>query len=98
MIVRSLGFVAALALASGSTTYALDQSLKDTGPRNPVELCCVDVALLPPLETSVAPDVHALLGLTQAARSEAKPGLDGANWNCRRADGSRRCFSSQRDQ
>jgi hypothetical protein len=30
--------------------------------------------------------------------SEAKPGLDGADWNCRRPDGSRRCFSSLRAQ
>ena len=26
--------------------------------------------------------------------SEAKPGFDGADWNCKRPDGSRRCFST----
>ena len=42
---------------------------------------------------------NALVDLNQTApMSEAKPGLDGADWNCRRPDGSRRCFSSLRDQ
>jgi hypothetical protein len=42
---------------------------------------------------------NALVDLNQTApMSEAKPGLDGADWNCRRPDGSRRCFSSRHDQ
>jgi len=98
MIARAFAFAAALAMATGSAAYAADHSTKDTSPRSPVELCCVDIALLPPLETSVAPDRHALVDLNQTAMSEAKPGLDGADWNCRRPDGSRRCFSSPRDR
>ena len=99
MIVGAFAFAAALALAMGSSAYAADHSTKNTGPRSPTELCCVDIALLPQLETSVAPDRHALVDLNQTApRSEAKPGLDGADWNCRRPDGSRRCFSSLRDR
>ncbi|HEV2957510.1 MAG TPA: hypothetical protein VGX95_15440 [Xanthobacteraceae bacterium] len=42
---------------------------------------------------------RALVGLNQMAPvSEAKPGLDGADWSCQRPDGSRRCFSSLRNQ
>lgn len=99
MIARAFAFAAALAMATGSAAYAADHSTKGTDPRSPTELCCVDIALLPPLETSVAPDRHALVDLSQtASTSEAKPGLDGADWNCRWPDGSRRCFSSLRDQ
>ena len=99
MIVRAFAFAAALAMATGSAAYAADHSTKDTSPRSPDELCCVDIALLPPLETSAAPDRHALVDLNQTApTSDAKPGLDGADWNCRWPDGSRRCFSSLRDQ
>lgn len=99
MIARSLALAAALFTATGSVAFALDQSTRGAGPRNPVELCCVDTALLPPLETSVAPERHALLDPNQTAlKSEAKPGLDGADWNCRRPDGSRRCFSALRDR
>jgi hypothetical protein len=99
MIVRVFAVVAALAITAGSVAYAADHSTKDTNRRSPSELCCVDVALLPQIETSVAPDRHTLVDLNQTApRSEAKPGLDGADWNCRRPDGSRRCFSSLRGQ
>jgi len=99
MIARSFALAAALFMAAGPVAFALDQSTRDAGPRNPVELCCVDTALLPPIETSVAPDRHALLDLNQTTpKSRARPGLDGADWNCRRPDGSRRCFSSLRGQ
>jgi hypothetical protein len=99
MIARPLAFAAALFMAAGSVAFALDQSTRDAGPRNPVELCCVDTVLLPLLETSIAPDRQAFLDLNQTTpKSGAKPGLDGADWNCRRPDGSRRCFSSLRGQ
>ena len=96
MIARSFAFAIAAVLAAGSTVLAADHS-KRAGPRGPVELCCVDVALLPPIETSSAPHSRSLVGPNQAM-SEAKPGLDGADWSCRRPDGSRRCFSSLRRQ
>ena len=99
MIARSFAFATALFMAAGSVAFALDQSTRDVGPRNPVELCCVDTALLPLLETSIAPDRQALLELNHTtSKTGAKPGLDGADWNCRRPDGSRRCFSSLRGQ
>jgi hypothetical protein len=99
MIARAFAFAAAFFMATGSVAFALDQSTRDVGPRSPVELCCVDTGLLPPIETSIAPDRHALLDLNRTApKSDAKPGLDGADWNCRRPDGSRRCFSSLRHQ
>jgi hypothetical protein len=99
MIARSLAFAAAVLITAGSAAFALDHSAKDTAPRGPVELCCVNVALLPTLETSDAPDRRAPLDPSQTGpASEAKPGLEGADWNCQRPDGSRRCFSSLRDQ
>ena len=99
MIARAFAVAAGVVMAGGPAALALDQSARDTEPRGPVELCCVDAALLPPLETSIAPDRHALLELNQTApATRAKPGLDGADWNCRRPDGSRRCFSSLRDR
>jgi len=99
MIARTFALAAAVVTTAGSAALALDQSARDTGPRSPGELCCVDTALLPPLETSIAPDRHAVLDLNRTAPvSRAKPGLDGADWNCRRPDGSRRCFSSLRDR
>ena len=97
MVARAFAFATAVFMATGSVAFALDQSTRDTGPRNPVELCCVDTVLLPQLETNIAPDREALLDLNQTTpKSRAKPGLDGADWNCRRPDGSRRCFSSLR--
>src|SRR5262249_41936664 len=95
MIARAFALAAAVAMA-GSAASALDQSTRDTAPRGPAELCCVDTALLPPLETNVATDRHAFNQAAPATR--AKPGLDGADWNCRRPDGSRRCFTSLRDR
>ena len=99
MIARSFALAAAVAMTAGSTAFALDQSARDAGPRSPVELCCTEAAPLPPIETSVAPERHALLDRSQTAPvTRAKPGLDGADWNCKRPDGSRRCFSSLRGQ
>jgi len=95
MIARAFVLAAAVVMAAGSAASALDQSTRDTAPRGPAELCCVDTALLPPLETNVAPDRHAFKHLAPVSR--ARPGLDGADWNCRRPDGSRRCFTSLRD-
>jgi hypothetical protein len=95
MIARSFVFAAAVVTATGSVALALDQSRRDTA-RSPVELCCVDTAVVPPIETNVAPDRHAFNQAPPA--NQARPGLDGADWNCRRPDGSRRCFSSLRDR
>jgi hypothetical protein len=96
MIARSVTLAAAVVMAAGSAAMALDQSRRDIAPRGPAELCCVDTALLPPLETNVAPDRHAFNQAAPANR--ARPGLDGADWNCRRPDGSHRCFTALRDQ
>jgi hypothetical protein len=99
MIARSFGLAATVAMTAGSSAFALDQSARDAGPRSTVELCCTEAAPLPAIETSVAPDRHALLDISQTALvTRAKPGLDGADWNCRRPDGTRRCFSSLRGQ
>jgi hypothetical protein len=99
MIARSFALAAAAVVAAGSTAIATDRLAREAGPRSPVELCCVEAALLPPLETSGAPDSRDILDLNLIAPvSEAKPGLDGADWSCWRPDGSRRCFSLLRDQ
>ena len=98
MIPRSFALAAAVAMTAGSSAFAMDQSARDAGPRSPIELCCTEAALLPPIETSIAPDRHALLQLHESAPvTRARPGLDGADWNCRRPDGSRRCFSTLRE-
>jgi hypothetical protein len=97
MIVRVFAVAAAAVIAAGSAAFALDHSTRDTSPRSPTELCCVDVALLPPNETSAASASHPLPDRV-APVTEVKTGLDGADWNCRRPDGSRRCFSSLRGQ
>lgn len=97
MIVRAFALAGAAAIAAGSAAFALDHSARDTSPRSPTELCCVDIALLPPLETSSASS-HPLLDSNRIAPpTGVKTGLDGADWNCRRPDGSRRCFTSLRD-
>src|SRR5262249_6410313 len=97
MIVRAFALAAAAVIAAGSAGFALDHSAPDTSLRSPTESCCVDVALLPPLETSAASASHPSLDHV-GPRTEVKTGLDGADWNCRRPDGSRRCFSSLRGQ
>jgi hypothetical protein len=72
MIARSFALAAAALMPAGSVAFALDHSTKDAGPRSPVELCCVDAAQLPPIETSVASERGDLLGSTRLRR-RAKP-------------------------
>ena len=99
MVMRAFAVAAAVFIGAGSVAFALDHSTRDTGARSPTELCCVDVAMLPPLETSGAAAGHALVDPTRITPvTDAKPGLDGADWSCRRPDGSRRCFSTLRGQ
>jgi hypothetical protein len=95
MIARSFVFAVAAVVAAGSAAFAADHSTREPGAPSPGELCCVGAARLPPIETSGASDSRGIFGLNQAAR-DAKPGFDGADWRCRRPDGSRRCFSSLR--
>ncbi|PWT90220.1 MAG: hypothetical protein C5B56_05840 [Proteobacteria bacterium] len=97
MIVRAFALASVTMIAAASAAFALDHSARDTSPRSPTESCCVDVALLPPLETSAPSASHPSLDHV-GPRTEVKTGLDGADWNCRRPDGSRRCFSSLRSQ
>ena len=97
MMVRSFALAAAVVMTAGSAAFALDQSARDTGSRSPVELCCTEAAL-PPIETSVALERHALLDNQATRVTGTKPGLDGADWSCRRPDGSLRCLSSLQGQ
>jgi hypothetical protein len=91
MVLRALAFAAAGMLAISSTGLAKDQSAGKDSLRNPAaEACCGEVAALAPNETGSAPESYVL---NIASASEAKPGFDGADWNCKRPDGSRRCFS-----
>jgi hypothetical protein len=99
MIMRAFAVAAGVFVGAGSAVFALDHSTKDAAPRSPIELCCVDTAVRPPLETSGAAASQALVDPTRITPvTDAKPGLDGADWSCRRPDGSRRCFSSLRNQ
>jgi len=93
MIMRAFAAAAALFIGPGSAAFAIDHSTKNTSPRSPTELCCVAIPPLPPIETSTAAEHQALIGLNQATAGDVKPGLDGADWNCRRPDGSQRCIS-----
>ena len=100
MVVRAFAVAAAAAvlIAAGSVAFAVDHSTRDAGPRGLSEACCVAAAQLPPLETGPSSGSHALSGVNQIAPvSEVQTGLDGANWNCLRPDGSLRCFTSRRD-
>ena len=97
MVMRVFAVAAAVFIGGASTAFGVDHSTKETTLRSPIELCCVDIALLPPLETSGAAASQVLVDLSQIRPvTDAKPGLDGADWSCRRPDGSRRCFSSLR--
>jgi hypothetical protein len=92
MALRALALAAAGMLAISSTGLAKDQSAGRDSLRNPAaEACCGEVAALAPNETGSAPESY-VLNIVPA--SEAKPGFDGADWNCKRPDGSRRCFST----
>jgi hypothetical protein len=95
MVTRA-ALVLTVLIGAGSTAFALDQSAGDKA-RSLIELCCRDTALLPPIETSVAPERQALVDPTRITPvTNVKPGLDGADWSCRWPDGSRRCFSARR--
>jgi hypothetical protein len=96
MMMRSFALAAAVVMAAGSVAFATDQSARDAGSRSPVELCCTEAAL-PPIETSAVPERHALLDPQTTRVTRTKPGLDGADWSCRRPDGSLRCLSSLQD-
>jgi hypothetical protein len=99
MVMRIFAVAAAAFIGTGSAAFALDHSTRDTTPRSPIELCCVDTTGLPPLETSWAGTSQALIDPSQITPViDAKPGLDGADWSCRRPDGSRRCFTALRDR
>jgi hypothetical protein len=91
MALRALALAAAAMLAISSTGLAKDQSAGKDSLRNPVaEACCGEGAALAPNETGFATESYAM---NVAPASEAKPGFDGADWNCKRPDGSRRCFT-----
>jgi opacity protein-like surface antigen len=95
MIARLFVFAVAAVVAAGSAAFAADHSTREASAPYSAELCCAGAIRLPPIETSGASDSRGVFGLNQAAR-DAKPGFDGADWSCRRPDGSRRCFSSLR--
>jgi len=80
-------------VAGISIASAKDPMAGQIGPRDPGESCCVEAALLPPIETSPASDRRAVMDHQGAPVSKAEPGLDGADWSCRRPDGSQRCVS-----
>jgi hypothetical protein len=99
MVMRAFAVAAAVLIGAGTAAFAADHSTKNTRPRSPTDLCCVNITLLPPLETSGAAESQALVDQSQITPvTDVKPGLDGANWSCRRPDGSWHCFSSLRDQ
>jgi hypothetical protein len=99
MGLRFLAFAAAAMLAIGSPAFARDQGTSKSSLRNPVaEWCCgarASVALRS--ETSaLTVDGHTMRDLADTqTSSEAHVGLDGANWNCQRPDGSQRCFTAR---
>ena len=91
---RAFALAAAVLIGTGSAAFAVDHSAREASPRSPIELCCVGTPPLPPIETSAPTDTQALLAPTQSTPAhEVRPGLDGANWSCRRPDGSQRCVS-----
>ena len=97
MPLRSLAFAAAVLLVAGSAAYAKDRSINKDNLRNPAaEWCCGEVSVLATNEMGAPPvDGYVLTSLGQSAPAgEVKPGLDGADWNCKRPDGSRRCFAA----
>ena len=93
MTLRTLGFAFIAVLAGVSTAAAKDQVAGQSGARASAESCCVEVTMLPPIETSPALDRQALSGHQVSPVSKAEPGLDGADWSCRRPDVSQRCVS-----
>jgi len=99
MIMRAFAVAATVFIGAGSATFALDHSKADRSLRSPTELCCLDTAVLPSLETIGAAASQAHVDSTQITSvTDLKPGLEGADWSCRRPDGSWRCFSSLHHQ
>jgi hypothetical protein len=97
MALRSFAFAAAALLVAGSAASAKDRWINKDNLRNPAaEWCCGEVAMPAVNETGATPvDGYVLTSLGQSAPAgEVKPGLDGADWNCKRPDGSRRCFAA----
>ena len=97
MALRSFALAAAALLAVGSAALAKDRWIgRDNMPNPATEWCCGEVAAPAVNETGAPPvDGYAFNDLGQTARlTEVKPGLDGADWNCKRPDGSRRCFAA----
>jgi hypothetical protein len=93
MALRSF-VVAAAMLVAGSAVLAKDNSVDKDSLRNPAaEWCCGESAAPASNENGLAP-VDGYVSIDRLAWSDVKPGLDGANWNCKRPDGSRRCFSA----
>jgi hypothetical protein len=91
MALRALACAAAAMLAIGSTTLAKDQSADKDSLRNPAaEACCGEGAAVAANGAGFPAESYVL---NIVPVSEAKPGFDGADWNCKRPDGSRRCFS-----
>jgi hypothetical protein len=96
MALRSFAFAAAALLVVGSAALGKDRSINKDNLRNPAaEWCCGEVAALAVNETGAPPVDYAFNGPGQAAPlGEVRPSLDGADWNCKRPDGSRRCFAA----
>jgi hypothetical protein len=97
MPLRSFAFAAAALLVAGSGALAKDRWINRDNLRIPVaEWCCGEIAVLATNETGTTPvDGYVLTSLGQSAPAgEVKPALDGADWNCKRPDGSRRCFAA----
>jgi len=93
MALRFLSIAAIAALAAVSDASAKDPVVSNGGPHGSADWCCIEATRLPPIETSSASEVQGVPGHRVVIGSEAKPGLDGADWNCRRPDGSQRCVS-----
>jgi hypothetical protein len=94
MVVCAFALASAVLVGTASAALAVDHSTRDKGSRSPTELCCVGAPSLPPIETSAPSDTQGLIDLTRVTSvNEVKPGLDGADWSCRRPDGSQRCVS-----
>jgi len=93
MALRFLSIAAIAALAAVPDASAKDPAANNSGPQGPAAWCCIEATRLPPIGTSSASDAQGIPGHRVVIGSEAKPGLDGADWNCRRPDGSQRCVS-----
>jgi hypothetical protein len=95
MRLRSFALAAAALLVAGSAAVAKDRWINNDNLRNPAaEWCCGEGIVLATNETGGLPvDGYALNGPV-APLAEVRPGLDGADWNCKRPDGSRRCFAA----